>query len=77
MPVFTFGVGVLVYVAALFAFVALIVRALQLGETAGAAVVGGFFLIFAWQVGMYFFRNVPARYRPDSLPVTVLPRGST
>lgn len=75
LPKCSFAVGVVVYFAAMFAFIALTVRALQMGEKAGAAVVGGIFLIFAWQVGQFFLRNVPGRYRPDAIPAKVLPRG--
>jgi hypothetical protein len=74
MPAVLYGIGVVVFTAATLAFVGLTVRALQLGETAAAAVVGAFFLLFAWQVGRYFLRNRPATYRPEALPPAVLPR---
>jgi hypothetical protein len=74
MPLLLYGVGVAVYVGALLAFAALTARALQIGEWTGAAMVGGFFALFAWQVSAYFWRNRPGLYSPDALPRNVLPR---
>ena len=74
MPLVLFALGVVVYVGALLGFAALTVRALQISEWPGAAVVGAFFLMFAWQVGNYFRRNRPGTYRPDALPTHVMPR---
>ena len=34
-----------------------------------------FFLLFAWQVGTYFYRNRPGAYRPDAPPAYLLPKG--
>ena len=65
----------MVYVAALLGFVALAVRAFGTGDKAASAFVFGFFLLFAWQVGTYFYRNRPGRYRPDALPQHLLPKG--
>ena len=74
MPLILFAIGIVVYAGALLGFAALTVRALQISEWAGAAVVGGFFLLFAWQVGNYFRRNWPGTYRADALPAHVMPR---
>ena len=38
------------------------------------AVVAIFFLVFAYQLGTYFYRNRPGRYRPDAIPPSVLPK---
>ena len=61
--------------AALLGFVALSIRALQSGETAASAFVFIFFLLFAWQVGTYFYRNRPGAYWPDAPPAYLLPKG--
>jgi purine-cytosine permease-like protein len=49
------------------------VRALQLGQWAVSAIIGVFFLVFAIQIGNYFRRNRPGRYRPEAIPRAVLP----
>jgi hypothetical protein len=33
-----------------------------------------FFLVFGYQLGTYFYRNRPGRYRPDAIPPDVLPK---
>ena len=43
-------------------------------QWAATAVVGIFFLVFAYQLGNYFYRNRPGRYRADAIPDGVLPR---
>jgi hypothetical protein len=30
--------------------------------------------VFAYQLGTYFYRNRPSRYRPDAIPPEVLPK---
>ncbi len=72
-PGIRFWLGVVVFVAAALGLGTLMVRALLLGEMAGAALVGGFFLLFVWQVGWILLRNQPGTYRPDALPAKVLP----
>jgi hypothetical protein len=72
-PAPIFWIGLVVFTGACLALAALVVRALQLGELAGAAIVGGFLALFLWQVGGFLARNRPATYRPDALPPQVLP----
>jgi len=67
--------GLAVFVGAALALAALTVRALLVGDPAGAAFVGGFLGLFAWQSGRYFRRNWPRRYRPDALPPELVPQG--
>jgi hypothetical protein len=74
MPVVTYWIGVAVFAASLFAIGALTVRAMLLSEWTAAALVGALFLVFAVQLGIYFHRNLPGRYRPDAIPASVLPR---
>jgi len=52
----------------------LFVRAMGSVQWATTAVVGIFFLVFAYQLGNYFYRNRPGRYRADAIPADVLPR---
>jgi hypothetical protein len=74
-PPLLYWPGVAVFAAVLVGFAVLIVRALDIGAYAGAAVVGGFLALFAWQSGHYFLRNRPGHYRPDALPKALVPEG--
>jgi hypothetical protein len=51
----------------------LAVRAVQVEQWAGAAVVGGFWLVFLWQIGNFFRRNRPRRLAGGDVPADVLP----
>jgi hypothetical protein len=75
-PVVLYWIGVAVFAGASLALAGLTARALQIGATGGAAIVGGFLALFLWQVGTFFRRNRPATYRPDNLPPEVLPRST-
>jgi hypothetical protein len=55
------------------AMTALLIRALLIGEIAGALFIVGFAALFAWQVGGFVRRNRPRRYGFDRLPATLLP----
>lgn len=66
------GLALFIGVSVLLA--ALVVRALQAGAFAGAAFVAVFFVLCLWQIGGFFRRNRPGRYRPDAIPSEVLPR---
>lgn len=76
----TAGLGRKTYAAAL-AFLAvltvamagLLIRALLIGEFAGALFILGFAALFAWQVGGFVWRNKPRSYSFDQLPRSVLP----
>ena len=74
MPVATYAIGILVYIGAMLAFAGIMVRALQLAEWSAAGLIGVFFALFAWQVGVYFRRNRPGRYAPDALPADAMPK---
>jgi hypothetical protein len=69
-----FWFGIAIFVCAALGLAALAVRAMQVGEWAGAGLVGGFFALFAWQIGTFLRRNRPLGYRPDALPAEVMPR---
>jgi hypothetical protein len=75
VPPMLYWPGLVVFAIVGLGLAALTVRALQVAQFAGAAVVGGFFGLFLWQSGGYFRRNRPGRYRPDALPKELVPGG--
>jgi hypothetical protein len=74
-PPLLYWPGLAVFAGVVVGFAVLIVRALEIGAYAGAAVVGAFLALFGWQSGNYFWRNRPGRYRPDALPKALVPDG--
>ena len=74
-PALLYWPGLAVFVVVSFGLAALTLQALQIGAWAGAAFVGGFLALFAWQSGNYFRRNRPGRYRPDAVPEWLVPPG--
>ncbi|MCP3372683.1 hypothetical protein [Bradyrhizobium cajani] len=76
----TAGLGRRTY-AAMLAFLAvlavamagLLIRALMIGEFAGALFIVGFAALFVWQVGGFVRRNQPRSYSFDRVPRSVLP----
>ncbi|MBR0843988.1 hypothetical protein JQ607_27645 [Bradyrhizobium liaoningense] len=76
----TAGLGRKTY-AAMLAFLAvlavamagLLIRALMIGEFAGALFIVGFAALFVWQVGGFVRRNQPRSYSFDHVPRSVLP----
>lgn len=78
--VLTAGLGRTAY-AAVLAFLAmltvamagLLIRALVIGEFAGALFIVGFAALFAWQVGGFVRRNQPRSYTLAHLPESLLP----
>jgi hypothetical protein len=73
MRLVPYWIGVVVFFGVLLATAAMVVRAILAEQWSGAAVVTLFFAVFAIQLGNYFRRNRPGRYRPDTLPDKVLP----
>lgn len=76
----TAGLGRKTYAAALaflavltVAMAALLIRALLIGEFAGALFIVGFAALFAWQVGGFVWRNKPQNYSFDRVPKALLP----
>jgi hypothetical protein len=51
----------------------LFIRAVAIGEWAGALFLVGFAALFAWQVGGFVARNRPRAYTFDDLPAALLP----
>ena len=74
LPFATYWVGVVVFGAVLVATGGLLVRATSFDQWAPMVVVAIFFLVFAYQLGTYFYRNRPGRYRPEEIPADVLPK---
>lgn len=78
--VLTAGLGRTAY-AAVLAFLAvltvamtgLLIRALAIGELAGALFILGFAALFAWQVGGFVRRNQPRSYTLAHVPESLLP----
>jgi hypothetical protein len=77
MPAAIYWIGATVFAALMLAMSVLLVHAIRLNEWTGVAIVSLFLAVFAIQVGSYFRRNRPGRYRPDAIPAAVLPRGQT
>ena len=74
LPFATYWVGVVIFGAVLVATGGLLVRAMNFDQWAPMVVVAIFFLVFAYQLGTYFYRNRPGRYRPEEIPAAVLPK---
>jgi hypothetical protein len=74
VPAATYWIGAILFAAVMIATAVMVVRALQLGQWSTSAIIGAFFLVFAVQIGNYFRRNRPGRYRPDAIPAVVLPK---
>lgn len=55
------------------AMAGLLIRALIIGEFAGALFILGFAALFAWQVGGFVRRNQPRSYTLSHLPESLLP----
>ena len=55
------------------AMTGLLVRAVAIGEFAGALFIVGFAALFAWQVGGFVRRNRPLAYAFDKIPEKLLP----
>ena len=75
VPPVLYWPGLVVFVALALGLAALALRALQIGQLSGAALVGGLLVLLLWQSGGYFRRNRPGRYRPDALPAELVPGG--
>jgi len=74
LPVVSYWFGVVTFVAVMIAMAIMIVRALKLEQWSASAIIGAIFAVFALQIGNYFRRNRPSRYRPDAIPREVLPK---
>jgi hypothetical protein len=75
LPVLSYWFGVVTFVAVLIAMAVVMLRTLRLEQWSASAIVAAIFVVFALQIGNYFRRNRPSRYRPDAIPREVLPKG--
>jgi hypothetical protein len=74
LPAISYWFGVFTFVAVLVAMAVVTVRTLRLEQWSASAIVAAIFVVFAVQIGNYFRRNRPQRYRPDAIPGEVLPK---
>jgi hypothetical protein len=75
LPALSYWFGVVTFVAVLIAMAVVMLRTLRLEQWSASAIVAAIFVVFALQIGNYFRRNRPSRYRPDAIPREVLPKG--
>ena len=73
-PALLYWPGVVIFIGAAFALVALSVRAVQQQAWGGAAFIAAFFALFLYQAGNFFRRNRPGTFRPDAVPPLLLPK---
>ncbi len=66
--------GFAVFTAVTLGMLWLVLRALQEGAFGGAAFIVAFIALFVWRGWNFFSRNRPGVYRPDALPVFLLPK---
>ena len=72
-PALIYWPGLAIFTAVSVALAGLTAIALQRGAWEGAAMIAGLLVLFLWQVGSFFKRNRPARYRPEDVPRALLP----
>ncbi len=73
-PPYLYWPGVLVFAGFGCAMVWLLVAALLEKKLEGVAFFAVFLGLLVWQMGGFFMRNRPGRYRPDALPEIMLPK---
>jgi hypothetical protein len=74
LPAVSYWLGVVVFAVVMVTIAAMTVKALRLEQWSASAVIAAVLAAFAYQIGNYFRRNRPVRYRPDSIPKEVLPK---
>lgn len=74
LPVVSYWLGVVVFAVVMVTIAALIVRALRQQQWSASAIIAAILAAFGYQIGNYFRRNRPVRYRPDAIPPEVLPK---
>jgi hypothetical protein len=68
-----YATAVVLLILVAMAMAGLFIRAVAIGEWAGALFLVGFAALFAWQVGGFVARNRPRAYTFDDLPAALLP----
>jgi hypothetical protein len=74
LPVVSYWLGVVVFAVVMVTIAALIVRTLRQAHWSASAVIAAILAAFAYQIGNYFRRNRPVKYRPHAIPAEVLPK---
>ncbi len=69
-----FWTGFAVFTAVTLGMLWLVILAMYEGAFSGALFIAAFIALFVWRGWNYFNRNRPGVYRPDALPVLLLPR---
>lgn len=69
----TFAAGLAFLAVVTAAMIALLVRAIAMGQFAGALFLIGFAALFGWQVGGFIRRNRPLVYSVERIPQWLLP----
>jgi hypothetical protein len=69
-----YWIGLVLFATVSLGLTVLVVRGLQAGSLGGATLVAGFLALFLWQIGTFFRRNRPRRYRAEVPPGDLLPR---
>lgn len=70
-----YWLGLAVFVGVVCGLGLLIVRGLQAEALSGAAFIAAFMTLCLWQGSVFFQRNRPGFYRPESPPAALLPKG--
>lgn len=72
-PPFLYWPGLAIFVTVAVTLAVLMTRALAGADWGGLALVCAFFVLFLWQVGIFFRRNWPGTFSADVAPDRVLP----
>jgi hypothetical protein len=72
-PGWLYWPGLAIFAGISIAIVVLTVRTLLMGEWMAAALIGGFFAVFGWQMGTFFRLNRPRPYSPGTVPAELVP----
>jgi hypothetical protein len=67
--------GLAVFGVLAVAMLVLAVRAVQVEQWGGTAVILGFWALFLWQIGRFFWRNRPRLCDGNAVPADILPSG--
>lgn len=74
LPVVSYWLGVVVFAVVMVTIAAMIVRALRQEQWSASAIIAAILAAFGYQIGNYFRRNRPVKYRPQAIPPEVMPK---
>jgi hypothetical protein len=72
-PVLLYWLGVVVFAGVTVTVLVLAVRSMLRGDWTGTGILAVILAVFLYQLGNFFRRNRPQRYRPDAIPAEILP----